>query len=139
MFCFGSSSKTCFEFDGQKSTSIYISPQHEHARGGLGSFQKETFVVGGGVYGTETNFNSKLEFRGRNGWVEHVDFPRQSGIADFVIASVHESGQAFLIGGFDGYDGLSDVYELVMEKEGAGQFKYRQRLQEVSSRFFQTA
>ncbi|CAG5077986.1 Oidioi.mRNA.OKI2018_I69.PAR.g8862.t1.cds [Oikopleura dioica] len=131
MFCFGSSSKTCFEFDGEKSNSIYISPQHEHARGGLGSFQKETFVVGGGVYGADNNFNSKLEFRGRNGWVEHADFPRQSGIADFVLASVHDSGQAFLIGGWSGSDGLNDVYELVMTKEGAGRFQYRQRLQEI--------
>ena len=48
-FCFGSSGKSCFEFDGTTSTAIMMNPKHDHSRGGLGVYKNQLFAIGGGV------------------------------------------------------------------------------------------
>ena len=74
-FCFGSSSKSCFEFDGETSTAIVLTAKHDHARGGLGVYKKQLFAIGGGVMNADT-FNNKLEFLGRTSWEIYEDFPK---------------------------------------------------------------
>jgi len=127
-FCFGSSSKSCFEFDGTTSTAITLMSKHDHARGGLGVYKKQLFAIGGGVMNSDT-FNNKLEFLGRTSWVVYDDFPKNSGIADMTIVSVMETDQAFLFGGYDGQDLQSDVYEMLEDSVNQSfRFQYITRL-----------